>query len=55
LNHVDQAKLQLTREPRPLPKMTINPDVKNIFEFRYEDFLLESYEPWPAIKADISI
>ncbi len=55
LNHIEQAKLQLTREPRPLPKMTINPDVKNIFDFHYEDFKLEGYDPWPHIKAEVSV
>lgn len=55
LNHIEQAKLQLTREPRPLPTLNINPDVKNIFEFKFEDFVLEGYDPWPGIKADISI
>ncbi len=55
LNHLEQAKLQLTREFRPLPQMILNPDVKNIFEFKFEDFRLENYDPHPAIKADISV
>jgi len=55
LNHIEQAKLQLTRTPRPLPRMVINPDVKNIFDFQYEDFQLESYDPWPHIKAAVSV
>ncbi|MBR1791347.1 MAG: thymidylate synthase [Bacteroidaceae bacterium] len=55
LNHLDQARLQLTREPRPLPRMVLNPDVKDIFSFRYEDFLLEGYDPWPHIKADVAV
>ncbi len=55
LNHLDQARLQLTREPRPLPTMKINPDVKSIFDFRYEDFLLEGYDPHPHIKAEVSV
>ena len=55
LNHIEQAKLQLTREPRPLPTMTINPDVKNIFDFRYEDFQLVGYDPHPHIKAEVSV
>ena len=55
LNHLEQARLQLTREPRPLPTMKINPDVKNIFDFQYEDFELENYDPWPHIKADVSV
>lgn len=55
LNHIEQARLQLTRTPRPLPVMRLNPDVKNIFDFVYEDFTLENYDPWPHIKADISV
>ena len=55
LNHLDQARLQLTRTPRPLPKMRINPDVKNLFDFRYEDFQLEGYDPWPHISAQVSV
>ena len=55
LNHLDQARLQLTREPRPLPKMVINPNVKSIFDFKYEDFQLEGYDPWPHIKAEVSV
>lgn len=55
LNHLEQAKLQLTRAPRPLPKMHINPEVKDIFGFHYEDFELTDYDPWPHIKADVSV
>ncbi|MGM9712776.1 MAG: thymidylate synthase, partial [Prevotella sp.] len=55
LNHIEQAKLQIGREPRPLPKMRINPDVKDIFSFRYEDFQLVDYDPWPHIKAEVSV
>jgi thymidylate synthase len=55
LNHLEQAQLQLTREPRALPQMRLNPDVKSIFEFQFEDFTLEGYDPHPAIKADISV
>lgn len=55
LNHMDQVKLQLSREPRKLPKMIINPDVKNIFDFKYEDFQLIDYDPWPAIKGIVSV
>jgi len=55
LNHLDQARLQLTRTPRPLPKMRINPDVKNLFDFHYEDFHLEGYDPWPHISAQVSV
>lgn len=54
-NHVEQAKLQLSREPRPLPQMRINPDVKSIFDFQYEDFTLENYDPHPHIKADVAV
>lgn len=55
LNHVEQVKLQLTREPRPLPRMVINPDVKDIFGFQYEDFELRDYNPHPHIKGAISV
>ena len=55
LDHLDQARLQLTREPRRLPKMKINPDVKNIFDFKYEDFELVDYDPHPHIKATVSV
>jgi thymidylate synthase len=55
LNHMDQVKLQLTREPRPLPKMIINPDVKSIFDFKYEDFQLEDYNPWPHISGKVAV
>ncbi|MCS6795311.1 MAG: thymidylate synthase [Raineya sp.] len=55
LNHIEQAKLQLTRTPRPLPTMKLNPAVKDIFAFRYEDFTLENYDPYPAIKAEVSV
>jgi thymidylate synthase len=55
LDHLEQARLQLTREPRPLPKMVINPDVKSIFDFHYDDFQLEGYDPHPHIKATVSV
>lgn len=55
LNHLEQARLQLTREPRSLPTMKLNPDVKSLFDFKYEDFVLENYDPWPHIKADVSV
>ena len=55
LNHLEQARLQLTREPRPLPTMKLNPDVKSLYDFKYEDFVLENYDPWPHIKADVSV
>ena len=55
LNHIEQVKLQLTREPRPLPHMVINPEVKDIFSFYYEDFELRDYNPHPHIKGAISV
>ncbi len=55
LNHINQVKLQLTRIPRKHPVMTINPKVKSIFEFRFEDFVLSDYEPYPHIKGEISV
>ena len=55
LNHLEQARLQLTREPRPLPKMLINPEVSSIFDFKYEDFQLTDYNPHPHIKATVSV
>ncbi|HRN16209.1 MAG TPA: thymidylate synthase [Xylanibacter oryzae] len=55
LNHIEQVKLQLSREPRKLPTMKINPDVKNIFDFKYEDFELEDYNPWPHISGAVAI
>ena len=54
-NHVEQAKLQLSRDPRPLPQMRINPEVKSIFDFQYEDFTLENYDPHPHIKAEVAV
>jgi len=54
-NHVEQVNLQLTRDPRPLPKLEINPDVKDIFEFRFEDFTLSGYDPHPHIKGVVSV
>ncbi len=55
LNHLEQVQLQLTREPRPLPVMKINPDVKNIFDFKYEDFQLEGYDPHPHIPGVVAV
>ena len=54
-NHLEQVKLQLSREPRPLPQMKINPDIKNIFSFKYEDFELVNYDPWPHIAGKVSV
>jgi thymidylate synthase len=54
-NHIEQAKLQITREPRPLPKMEMNPEIKDIFNFTYEDFKLVGYDPHPHIKAAVSV
>jgi thymidylate synthase len=55
LNHMDQVNLQLSRQPKTLPKMIINPSVKNIFDFKYDDFMIENYDPHPGIKGEISI
>jgi thymidylate synthase len=55
LNHMEQVNLQLSREPRPLPKMTINPDVKSIFDFKFDDFTLEGYDPHPHIKGVVAV
>lgn len=54
-NHFEQVREQLSREPRALPTMVINPDVKDVFAFKYEDFHLEGYDPWPAIKAPVAV
>ncbi|HAC39997.1 MAG TPA: thymidylate synthase [Rikenellaceae bacterium] len=54
-NHFEQVALQLTREPRRLPVMKLNPEVKSLFDFKYEDFTLEGYDPWPAIKAPVAV
>ncbi len=55
INHLEQVDLQLSREPRPLPTMKINPAVRDIFSFKYEDFELLNYDPWPAIKAPVAV
>ena len=55
LNHLEQAELQLSREPRSLPVMHINPNVKSIFDFKFEDFSLDGYDPHPAIKAAVAV
>jgi thymidylate synthase len=54
-NHLEQVERQLSREPRKLPKMVINPEIKSIFDFKYEDFKLEEYDPYPGIKAPVAI
>jgi thymidylate synthase len=54
-NHIEQTNLQLSREPRHLPTMKINPDVKDIFQFKFEDFTLENYDPWPHIKGAVAV
>lgn len=54
-NHMEQTALQLTREPRPLPKMILNPEVKNIFDFKFEDFTLEGYDPHPKIEGKVAV
>jgi thymidylate synthase len=55
LNHTNQAREQLTREPRPLPKLKLNADGKSLFDIRYEDIVFEGYDPWPAIKAPVAV
>ncbi|MFV0397804.1 MAG: thymidylate synthase, partial [Bacteroidales bacterium] len=54
-NHIEQVKLQLTRTPRPLPVMKLNPDVKDIFSFKYDDFQLCDYDPHPHIKGEVAV
>ncbi|MEJ6982287.1 thymidylate synthase [Pedobacter sp. P351] len=54
-NHIEQTKLQLSRDPRPLPQVKLNPEIKNIFEFKFEDFSLENYDPHPHIKAPVAV
>jgi thymidylate synthase len=55
LNHLEQVELQLTREPRKLPTMVLNPEVKNVLDFKFEDFELTDYNPWPGIKAPVAV
>ncbi|HGX3091442.1 TPA: thymidylate synthase, partial [Acinetobacter baumannii] len=54
-NHIEQLELQLSREPKPLPTMKLNPNVKDIFNFTFDDFTLENYDPHPAIKGKVSV
>jgi thymidylate synthase len=54
-NHLDKARMQLERSPKPLPKMLLDESVKDLFAFRYEHFRLEGYDPWPAIKAEVAV
>lgn len=54
-NHMEQVALQLSRDPRPLPKMKLNPEIEDIFDFTFEDFKLENYDPHPAIKAKVAV
>ena len=55
MNHLEQCQLQLSRDPRPAPQMKVNPNVKSIFDFKYEDFELINYDPHPMIKAQVSV
>jgi thymidylate synthase len=54
-NHLDQAREQLSRQPRALPRMHLNPAVRDLFAFKYDDFRLEGYDPHPAIRAEVSV
>jgi thymidylate synthase len=54
-NHLNQALVQLSREPRPLPKMKINPNIKRLFDFHFSDFELIEYNPWPALKGEVAV
>ena len=54
-NHLEQVNIQLGREPRTLPNMILNPEIKSIFDFKFEDFILNNYDPYPHIKGEISV
>ena len=55
VNHLEQARLQLQREPRPLPRLKLDPSAKSLFDMRFEDVVIEGYDPWPAIKAPVAV
>jgi thymidylate synthase len=55
VNHLEQARLQLQREPRPLARLKLDPSAKSLFDMRFEDVVIEGYDPWPAIKAPVAV